>query len=330
MSTYIPAPDRPKAVPAIRDNLLGICRMVHENGGDMGRTMTTWERKTLESDDLRMVWVSEDMMGLAVDTAPSIPLDLMLSELNRIPTALVVFAHPIQATDAIDHTKTLVVEGLLWGPIMIRNNDGSARYGVSIAALARIIDGTKFADGWFPLGRSEWMEDENLETLNRTGTEDIRWGSDDGERWVPVLRTDQPPDGIHPAGGEHTFDEHSKLSYYKSAVEDRMILATLSGLMTQTRTTEVGTWAPHNKAARRRYGDVSVATVTLRKASTETHGEAATGSKLDHRTYVAPYFRMQPHGPGRTLRRLQLIDGHIRGPEDAPLVRRTKVWSLRK
>jgi hypothetical protein len=329
--SYIPAPDRPKAVPAIRDNLISICRMVWDNGGPFGQTMVRWEMNTLQSDDLRMVWVSEDMVGLTVDTAPSIPHDIMLDELNRIPCGLAVFAHPIEAIDAIDHTKSLTVEGLLWGPIRIQRKDGTARYGVSIAALARIVDGTKFADGWFPLGRSEWMEDENLETMDRTGTEDIRWGKDTSERWVPVLRTDTPPDEDDMmAKAEHTFDDHSKLSYYKSAIEDRVLLATLSGLMTQTRTTEVGTWRPHNKAARRRYGDVEVATVTLRAAERTDGRHTGTGTKLDHRTYVAPYFRMQAHGPGRSLRRLQLIDGHIRGPEGAPLVRRTKVWRLSK
>ncbi|WP_457090601.1 hypothetical protein [Microvirga sp. P5_D2] len=43
------------------------------------------------------------------------------------------------------------------------------------------------------------------------------------------------------------------------------------------------------------------------------------GRKLGRRTEVRGHFRLQPHGPGGTLRRLRWISPHIRGPRDGIL-----------
>ena len=43
------------------------------------------------------------------------------------------------------------------------------------------------------------------------------------------------------------------------------------------------------------------------------------GRELGRRTEVRGHFRLQPHGPGGSLRRLQWIAPHMRGPRDGIL-----------
>ena len=49
------------------------------------------------------------------------------------------------------------------------------------------------------------------------------------------------------------------------------------------------------------------------------------GRKIIVQLYVGSYWRRQPHGPGRTLRRWQQIEGHWKGPVDAPIAVRPHV-----
>lgn len=45
---------------------------------------------------------------------------------------------------------------------------------------------------------------------------------------------------------------------------------------------------------------------------------AQPGWQLTARQHVAGHFKLQPHGPGHSLRRLIWVSGYARGPEDAP------------
>lgn len=51
--------------------------------------------------------------------------------------------------------------------------------------------------------------------------------------------------------------------------------------------------------------------------------------RLTTRHVVRGHWTHQPHGPQKSLRRLQWIDDYIRGPQDAPLSTRTHVWAWR-
>lgn len=51
--------------------------------------------------------------------------------------------------------------------------------------------------------------------------------------------------------------------------------------------------------------------------------------RLTTRHVVRGHWTHQPHGPQKSLRRLQWIDDYIRGPADAPLTTRTHVWAWR-
>lgn len=298
--------ERPRDVPAVREHLVRSCAAVYASGGEQGRFLTAWELETLTSDDLRMVWVSADMLSVVLDAAPTVPDDLSLPELPRFPSGLAMFARPIEALDAWDETRRVTVEGVLWGPTRVRRGAGKATTGTAIAAVGRFGDPDPV---WVPVGRSEWMDDEPLSVVN-------------SDRLTPVAPM-PARGGRLPLPTEDTWG-----AYKASAVEDRVLLAALAGLMNEPRVAQVGTWAPHNKSTRRRYGNVSVSTVTLRSERAAARSGATQGGRLTHRSYVAPYFRMQPYGPGGGLRRLQMVSGHIRGPEGAPMLKRNTVWSL--
>lgn len=51
--------------------------------------------------------------------------------------------------------------------------------------------------------------------------------------------------------------------------------------------------------------------------------------RLTTRHVVRGHWTHQPHGPQKSLRRLQWVDDYIRGPQDAPLTTRTHVWAWR-
>lgn len=315
--SHMPKPDKPKSVIAIRESLSDILDAVALEGGRVGEILTVWERRTL-CDDTRLIWVSPDMVALMVEVADSIPDDMALDEVQRPPNGLAVFAKSVYGSDALGHEQNVQMDGLLWGPISVLTDQRGERHGVGIATISRVErPDDNLRDGWFPLGRSEWMDDESLnEVIDRD--QETTWQDDLRPNDKQVLTAMMDPE-----------DKATVESYNESAIEDRKLAAALFGLMAQKRHVEIGTWRPHNKSSKRKYGNAEVVTVTLRHIANEGT-EGGTGSKLDHRTYVAPYFRMQPYGPRRSLRRLQLIEGHVRGPEDAPLVRKKKIWTLRK
>lgn len=51
--------------------------------------------------------------------------------------------------------------------------------------------------------------------------------------------------------------------------------------------------------------------------------------RLTSRHVVRGHWTHQPHGPQRSLRRLQWVDDYIRGPQDAPLSTRVHIWAWR-
>ena len=69
-----------------------------------------------------------------------------------------------------------------------------------------------------------------------------------------------------------------------------------------------------------------------RKLITTPDGDDASDDsrrRLTTRHVVRGHWTHQPHGPQKSLRRLQWIDDYIRGPQDAPLTTRTHVWAWR-
>ena len=52
-------------------------------------------------------------------------------------------------------------------------------------------------------------------------------------------------------------------------------------------------------------------------------GHAGSGRKITKKFMVSGHYRLQPHGPGRTQRRLQFIEPFEKGPDAAELMSRT-------
>jgi hypothetical protein len=99
-----------------------------------------------------------------------------------------------------------------------------------------------------------------------------------------------------------------------------------------TDTTPVPADKPIRKAyARARRPDPQVRLVRLRPKPTRTGDAAAStggGRTYTHRWWVDPYWRDTAYGPGRSLRKRQLVAGSVRGPDDKPLVLKPAVRVL--
>ncbi|MDM4723347.1 hypothetical protein QTQ03_28495 [Micromonospora sp. WMMA1363] len=84
---------------------------------------------------------------------------------------------------------------------------------------------------------------------------------------------------------------------------------------------------PADKATRKAYKRTKrpapvVRLVSLRRKQQTRTEETTTGKTRTYtrRWWVAGFFREQPYGPGRALRRRTYVRPHIKGPADAPLI----------
>lgn len=282
-----------------------------------------WEMSMLES--ARLSWVAEDFIDLLMAVSKSIPEDISIKEANLIwPSGFAIFQKPVLGTDALNPGLTLEIHAIGWAPVRVGNIGGVPRVGIGISnyQMIRVEDGIaserlqSFAplmaaqlpdlngqlqlEGcvWAPLGRSDWMADEKL-----------------GE-------------GIQHEGKE------ADPTWIASCVEDRRLLVALNVLMRQEKFVERRQWQPTNRSAKKRArkfanADLRVEIVHLRTIRSDSEsGPAHSIGNYSHRWWVNPFFRWQPYGPNRSLRRLQLIPGYIKGPADKPFKSNPKVYSL--
>jgi hypothetical protein len=95
---------------------------------------------------------------------------------------------------------------------------------------------------------------------------------------------------------------------------------------------------PADKAIRRAYArtgrpDPTIRVLRLRPRPQPQHAEPeATGDQpgrvYRHRWWVNGFWREQPYGPGRSLRRRTFVRGHMKGPDAAPLLLRHTIHVL--
>lgn len=119
-----------------------------------------------------------------------------------------------------------------------------------------------------------------------------------------------------------------------SIIEDRQLLAALWQLSAQRDLVTTSEQKPYRAAAKRiarkGYEPAPVRLVNLNPKERRGGPRAVTGGRrYTHRWVVKPHWRQQPYGPGRSLRRAQYIDQHVKGPSDKPVrVRDTvKFWT---
>lgn len=101
------------------------------------------------------------------------------------------------------------------------------------------------------------------------------------------------------------------------------------GGLIETVTRTPGTRAARRRAAKRSTPDVELVRVRRRHVELVEAldaPEATEEEKADERSFrwvVSGHWRMQPHGPGGSLRKPVFIEPHLKGPEGAP-IRRTR------
>lgn len=260
--------------------------------------------------DSGLVVFAKPLSGVAVDR-PS----------DRGPATLTVEdvppdagAHPTQV-DAVMWNRSALPpwgEGSRYGPERVRclslhsyrrldlDSDLSVDDAAAFAQLAaerpeEDIEARMHGSFWVPMGHSDW----------------------------PVVdRLDDVPPWCQPG------------AQWDSFVEDRQLVTALFTLLAEegvaSRTTAV---APRPvRRALARAGDKAPSTVTvvnLRRPRPVVHPdfvEAPPGATTrTHRWLVREHLRWQPVGHRRQERRLTVVHAHVKGPEGAPLVIKTKV-----
>jgi hypothetical protein len=113
----------------------------------------------------------------------------------------------------------------------------------------------------------------------------------------------------------------------------RRLAATVWLLSTQPGLTEQSDASiPRSTQKRSLRADMPSAVKIVKLRGHSRRCESSEGDRgswsLDHRIIVDGHWRNQACGPGRTKRRPVWINPHIRGPEDAPLVVKNKVFVL--
>lgn len=268
-----------------------------------------WDDDIINDQLLQLIWVSPEMVELLVEVADTVPDDLELVEAQPpCVRGLVLFGQPVQGTDGFSGER-VVVSGQMWGPIQIRELN-ILHEGIGISSFnndPHIIEkvfGANPPYKSFSLGRTEWLEDESLNTYAERNNSYYQGGV-----------TPPNPDALA-----------------QSAIEDRRLLVALWTLMADEKAAEHSQWVPRGKSSHRKGPPSPVTVVHLRREATASGDRIPAGysSNFSHQWWVKPHIRMQPFGPQRALRRPTLIAGHVKGPKDKPFVRKERVWSLDK
>ena len=265
-----------------------------------------WMHGTMR--DAELYWVAPDMVTLLEAVAPSMPA---INPEPPVPEALVVFARPVQGTDA-QTGGPIHTAAYLWGDVTI---DG-----------ARCLELETF--GWRDLmepGDMTAAETEQFRRALRT-----KLCSTGGSEWPYHEVTDDFTWVLGQAGysGPPSFSD----TQVGSMLEDRRLIAAFWTLCGQRITVEQP--QPLDRPVLRRTQRAGLPTrpvrvVTLREAS---HHPSAAGRPVDwsHRWIVGGHWRQQPYGQGSELRRAQWIAPFVKGPEDKPFVPRETVRALKR
>jgi hypothetical protein len=100
--------------------------------------------------------------------------------------------------------------------------------------------------------------------------------------------------------------------------------------LAETTSTKVGRSRPRGGGRPKPLANVSIVSLRRRYAASPVDGSAVdtSGRRYSHRWVVTGHWREQACGPGWSLRDTTWVVEHEKGPEDAPLVRKTrvKVW----
>jgi hypothetical protein len=261
-----------------------------------GYNARRWFYETLRHAEL--YWVSPEMVDVLAAVAPTIPDTLPLPPM---PEAMVVFAKPLAGLDS--QTKTTIhTAAYLWGP-------------VTMATLQDCfaVDTFAWRDFMQPrldeIGEVHWNELVPTHLVNTGGAE---WPID--EPISSVLNMQETGPGSR-----------------DSIIEDRRVMAAFWALCNQRITTE--TFELGDRPARRRSERAGITklnpvrVIKLREVERRTAEGEAGAVDWSHRWIVGAHWRRQWH-PSKNAHVPTLIQAHVKGPKDKPLLIRETVRAL--
>jgi hypothetical protein len=320
-SIHFPACTGPTGLPDLRRWLL----RTWDPHGSLHH-LDWWIHPTLRNAVLW--WIEPDTCELLAAAAPTWPSDATLN-LADVPvlSGLAVFAHDLEGTDADPNAPGNVVHlsGLLWGPITLPpRHGGQPRTGIGIAGFSRLPVGERRHPCQLDAAAAQIAAitsgaSSGLRIL--TGTMFGYVGRSD---WLTSCGPDEPIPDAPNATAPQTI---------ASMAEDRRLLASLWTLAETTTIVTSSTVTPPRQQARahRRAGyDPAVRVLSLggQRVERASTSDPATRNR-QHSWIVRPFWRWQPYGSGRSLRRLILIPSHRRGDPALPLLGAERVWRVK-
>lgn len=279
----------------------------------------------------KLWWVEPEACDLLASAAPTWPDEAVL-DMGELPTpcGLAVFAHDFIGSDADPEAegRDVYVSAILWAPANLPPRADRPASGISIAMFSRLV----LEDG-LTSNQMEWAHKDLYalaESLRDRRGATVTEGGEAvaGHLFSFVGRTDWL-DGW-PASRILSDNPHGDNPHTAASMaEDRKLLASLWQL-TRSKFVESTTTKPRRHIARRseRKGlDASVRVLSL--GGERTHHPVTAGTtEWKHSWVVSPHWRWQPCGPGRSERRLVLVDAYYKGPADKPLIGGERVWRV--
>lgn len=321
------------------------------------RAYTGFEQRVLSQAEL--LWVGPEMCDLLYATAKRVPDETLVEHLE-LPSAfaLVLFAKPWQALDAASGSRTVHVDAITWGPASFRETAEARGVDTSRMTTPRLdrkalgISSYRLLDFDAGLSRHELemaATSQLVAEARTTRLQPDKHGNPQlavhGRHWVPLGRSDWPIDvacgerrvAIETADGFVVRDDEQTLqsAYMNSAIEDRQLVAALSMLInTRTMASLDDEHLPRPVRRRsQRAGVASDVKVVYLRRPQHAHVEhdsddEAAHVEWSHRWIVNAHPRLQPYGPGRSLRKLIMVPPHVKGPDSKPLVIKdtVKAW----
>jgi len=310
------------------------------------------ERRQLQRAAL--YWTAPAMVDLLTTVAPSTPDDVRPVDLVwPDTTGLVVFATPVQGVDSLEGRSGLQaidaemagehhpvqVDAICWASTRIPDAEapGGKVNCLSVSSY-RLLDfdaGLGAGDLGLAVGSGAIVgaRTSNIGTVATGPHTGSPTASLHGTIWAPLGRSDWPL--LHPLGHQDSWIPDGAWPSFR---EDRQLVAALFTLLSDRQVLLADQHpAPVERQHRRRtereaaklgVTPRNVVVVTLRQPKRQAATPAepgASGRTYSHQWYVKATIGWRWCGPGKTERRLVPIRGHVKGPEGAPFIAKTRV-----
>jgi hypothetical protein len=288
------------------------------------------ERRGLQRAAL--YYVEAPMVDLITTVAPSCPPDVRPSDLV-LPAAegLAVFAKPVVGVTI--QASAVEVWAVVWQPALIHGTNGERLPSLAISSYRRVdfdegLDSAALSD---PSVLAQMEQATRPLTPDRPGTTSAALH---GQGWLPLGRSDWP---LAHRADERPFWAEGNDELWNSYADDRRTVTAIFTLLAEAGVSSQVVQRPPRPVRRQaqRSGITApsdIVVVTLRRPRLEApegtpeaeHDEHAPTPRT-HRWLVREHMRWQPVGKGRQGRRLTTVRAHIKGPEGAPLIVKTKI-----